>query len=282
MKNRILQLLFFQTSMGSNAKTVRKQILKENRGSATTWAAVQLIYWSYCLIMSASAPDFMKCRGIYIIAFAINAVALILAIFAVPRAPWLLKPICFAIDVALLGAGVGIARLLAPKTIIIFASVLIVPVFFICDTFSTFLLFVVNAVTFIAVGINSMEPETFRWTLVNMLIFSSVGLILGYFVNRARVERYAFAESAVQLAESNSKLVELQTSYAYYDQMTGLQNRRAYAEKIDQYIENMPGECCVVMADINGLKEMNDTCGHEAGDELIIGAAECLIIPAIN
>ncbi len=30
------------------------------------------------------------------------------------------------------------------------------------------------------------------------------------------------------------------------------------------------------MADINGLKEINDSLGHGAGDELIIGAAECL------
>ena len=30
------------------------------------------------------------------------------------------------------------------------------------------------------------------------------------------------------------------------------------------------------MADINGLKEVNDTLGHEAGDELIIASAECL------
>ena len=30
------------------------------------------------------------------------------------------------------------------------------------------------------------------------------------------------------------------------------------------------------MSDVNGLKEANDTLGHEAGDELIIGSAECL------
>ncbi len=30
------------------------------------------------------------------------------------------------------------------------------------------------------------------------------------------------------------------------------------------------------MMDINGLKETNDTYGHEAGDELLVGAAECL------
>ena len=38
----------------------------------------------------------------------------------------------------------------------------------------------------------------------------------------------------------------------------------------------MSSGCCVVMAVISGLKKMNDTYVHEAGDELIIGAAECL------
>jgi diguanylate cyclase (GGDEF)-like protein len=183
---------------------------------------------------------------------------------------------CLAVDIALLGAGIGIARFLAPKTIIIFASVLIVPVFFISNTLPTLVLFILNAASFTAIGINSMEPETFRWTLTNLLIFSSVGIVLGYFINKTRFERYYFAESAFQLAESNAKLAELQTRYAYYDQMTGLLNRRAYEEKIDQFMENMPHGCCVIMADINGLKKMNDTYGHEAGDELIIGTAECL------
>ncbi|MBQ3284577.1 MAG: GGDEF domain-containing protein [Ruminococcus sp.] len=68
----------------------------------------------------------------------------------------------------------------------------------------------------------------------------------------------------------------MQAKYAYYDQMTGLLNRRKFSEKSDEFKLFMPPYCCVVMVDINGLKAMNDTYGHEAGDELIIGAAECL------
>ena len=276
MLNGILQFLLYKHFSGSGMKAVKNQVMEENRRFAIKWASAQLVYWFYCLVMSAREPDFMVCRNIYIMAFAVCAAALILAVFAAPRASWLIIPICLALDIALLGAGTGIARFLAPKTIIIFASVLIVPVFFICDTLSTLILFILNAVVFTAIGRNSMEAETFRWTLTNLLIFSSIGLILGYFVNKARFERYYYAESAVQLAESHAKLAELQTSYAYYDQMTGLQNRRAYAEKIDRFMESMPSDFCVVMADINGLKKMNDAYGHDAGDELIIGAAECL------
>lgn len=32
----------------------------------------------------------------------------------------------------------------------------------------------------------------------------------------------------------------------------------------------------IIMMDLNGLKATNDTAGHEAGDELIIGAAKCM------
>ena len=276
MFKAIKMVLLYDTASVSTRKTVHEQIMEENRKFVIIWASVQMLYWGYCLIMSTKVPDFMLCRNLYFMAFSICAVALVLGIFAAPKASWLVRPLCLAVDIAFLGAGIGIARFLSPKTVMIFASVLIVPVFFITETLTTLILFVLNALVFAAISKNNMEAETFQWTMTNLIIFSSIGLVVGYFVNKARFERFVFAESAMQLAESNAKLAELQTAYAYYDQMTGLQNRRAYEEKIDQYKKNMPSGCCVVMADINGLKEMNDNRGHEAGDELIIGSAECL------
>ena len=168
-----------------------------------------------------------------------------------------------------LGAGIGVALNLAPKTIIIFASVLVVPVLFISNLLPTLVLLLLNVITLALLGSSRMDAETFSWTLTNLIIFSTIGLVLGYFVNRTRFERYLFADSAVKLAE-------LQKRYAYYDQMTNLQNRRAYDEMISRFAAEMPAYCCVVTADINGLKEINDRLGHEAGDELISASAECL------
>ncbi len=78
------------------------------------------------------------------------------------------------------------------------------------------------------------------------------------------------------LADRMKELADIQTRYAYYDQMTGLKNRRAYSEMLNKFEENMPEDCNVIMFDVNGLKNVNDTNGHEAGDELIIAAAECI------
>lgn len=61
------------------------------------------------------------------------------------------------------------------------------------------------------------------------------------------------------------------------DGMTGLYNRYAYEmELLTMREEGFPEQYSIVMLDVNGLKTVNDTIGHTAGDELIIGAANCI------
>ena len=62
------------------------------------------------------------------------------------------------------------------------------------------------------------------------------------------------------------------------DPLTGMMNRRAFEKQKLLYETGgeLPPSLVVVMLDINGLKETNDRFGHEAGDELIWGASECI------
>lgn len=61
------------------------------------------------------------------------------------------------------------------------------------------------------------------------------------------------------------------------DELTGLYNRRGF--EVDCEIikkNNNLIEYVLIMMDLNGLKTVNDNIGHEAGDELIIGASKCM------
>ena len=40
--------------------------------------------------------------------------------------------------------------------------------------------------------------------------------------------------------------------------------------------EPIPKDLVFVSIDVNGLKKVNDSMGHQAGDELLIGAAACM------
>ena len=60
------------------------------------------------------------------------------------------------------------------------------------------------------------------------------------------------------------------------DALTGLLSRHAYSQALERYMIKMPQDMVAFSIDINGLKTVNDTLGHEAGDELICGAATCI------
>lgn len=63
---------------------------------------------------------------------------------------------------------------------------------------------------------------------------------------------------------------------SYYDQLTGLHNRRYYEEQLAvmDCEEHLP--LSLVLADVNGLKLTNDAFGHYAGDHLLIEVAKQL------
>lgn len=62
------------------------------------------------------------------------------------------------------------------------------------------------------------------------------------------------------------------------DVLTGMLSRYAYTEMLKEFSQknNLPENLVVFVIDINGLKKVNDNMGHEAGDELIRGAAACI------
>ena len=61
---------------------------------------------------------------------------------------------------------------------------------------------------------------------------------------------------------------------SYKDQLTKLGNRFA----MEKYINEIDAEKSigVVYCDITGLKRVNDSMGHEAGDQLILRACDSL------
>ena len=62
-----------------------------------------------------------------------------------------------------------------------------------------------------------------------------------------------------------------------HDILTGLYNRAFFDEELERLAHGRRFPLCVVMADVNNLKTVNDTQGHEAGDNLIRMAARIIL-----
>lgn len=79
------------------------------------------------------------------------------------------------------------------------------------------------------------------------------------------IESEGFITDVTQRKKAEEEILYL----SYYDQLTGLYNRRFYVEELRRIDTERNLPITLVMADVNGLKLTNDAFGHLAGDRLL-------------
>jgi diguanylate cyclase (GGDEF)-like protein len=98
-----------------------------------------------------------------------------------------------------------------------------------------------------------------------LLLVTRLGLI-------ARVAQ----RQAKQLTEANLEQVDLQRELAYravHDPLTGLPNRVVLAERMEAVLARATGHHAILLLDLDGFKDINDSLGHPTGDEMLVEIA---------
>lgn len=63
---------------------------------------------------------------------------------------------------------------------------------------------------------------------------------------------------------------------SFHDQLTGLYNRHFLEEEMTRMDTARQWPLSIIMGDVDGLKLVNDTYGHQRGDDMLRAAAQCL------
>lgn len=80
-----------------------------------------------------------------------------------------------------------------------------------------------------------------------------------------------------QIIDEEKRKEEYLIRESITDKLTQCYNRRAYENDLQVHPDiPLEEDFVFVSMDVNGLKTVNDTLGHAAGDELLSGAAECM------
>ncbi|RJY08674.1 putative bifunctional diguanylate cyclase/phosphodiesterase [Aurantiacibacter aquimixticola] len=127
-----------------------------------------------------------------------------------------------------------------------------------------------NKITDLAVKLVSASHESEAserwWSLSGHPKFSEGGKFLGYRGSAKDIT------TAYRRAREDSRLAE-------YDSLTGLANRHRMNRKLESTLAGFRAAkraCALLMLDLDKFKQVNDTMGHQAGDDLLRQVADRL------
>lgn len=94
-----------------------------------------------------------------------------------------------------------------------------------------------------------------------------------------RIHRCGADEILIMIRDMTSQRLAEQSlrHLAEKDSLTGLYNRRYFVEHLEECHERPSRQFTIILIDIDGLKLINDTLGHLAGDEIIIAVSKILL-----
>jgi two-component system cell cycle response regulator len=98
------------------------------------------------------------------------------------------------------------------------------------------------------------------------------------YLEKNRLDSYWLVR-AIRYAIERHRLKEELQALALVDDLTGLSNRRGFfvlAEQQIKYVRRLQNKLILLYADLDGLKKINDTFGHQEGDQALIHVTQIL------
>ena len=113
--------------------------------------------------------------------------------------------------------------------------------------------------------------EMWMRTLV-VIVMTSASVVVQFFMRRQDVYAKALLNYQDHLEELVNERTQRLQYLADFDELTGIYNRRKFTEYLNKEMDRARRyhqDLSLVMCDIDFFKNVNDSCGHDKGDEVL-------------
>lgn len=265
--NSFINLMRYGGISKESFETIQHEL---NRSNHYVWQMISVLTSVYYLLLFFTTFSITEVSSNMIINFVMlmfSVLSFFLLQFRIRPDSKLLLPWLYLMNAALLFFGLYIGTLSwdADQYLAVTYHVLIMslPIMLKDCPYKMCLMNLLFTVIYCICCLHNKTGGVLRLDLYNGVCFGVLSMIFGTFMKVRTIGAY----------ETSSLL----TKASFTDGLTGLHNRRAYEEDLQVMQESGFGEdTAFISFDVNGLKVVNDSLGHAAGDELIMGAVSCM------
>ena len=232
-------------------------VQRENRALLHVFSTLGAVMFFLLLIASLLTNGFAAVNSpTYLICGTVMLVILFCVRYFVPGHPAFVMPLVLVFEITLYVFGIHISLLHAEKAAVsAVAFLLVTPLLFYDRPARLSALLVCVVTVFCGLVVNFKEPDVVESDVWNMITFGIVAIATSLFIMSIKIRALAQSRQIEYMSQT--------------DLLTGVNNRNHYENRLPKY----PGMCSssliCVYADVNGLHEMNNREGHQAGDKML-------------
>ena len=264
MKEKIKSIFLYAGLERAEYEAVKPREREVNRSNLLIYSLVGAAAFLVLLLISLFGTGFYNINAIcYAIGTGVMFVLLALLHFVVPKHEKLTMPLVYVFEYTLLIFGVVVSLLHAElPAVSAMAFLLVTPLLFYDRPISILVTTALIAAPFCILVKVFKTPEIASVDIWNMLSFGFVAIAVNIILMRVKLRGLAQERRVMILSET--------------DLLTGLKNRNCYELRLPNYMSRCRDGLVCVFLDVNGLHELNNREGHQAGDRLLQTTAKAV------
>lgn len=262
MFQKLKAILLYANATPKEWASIKPELHRSNRTRLTVFSAVAAVFLLVMVLLTLPLPQYDSAN--YLLPLVFCLIMLAGARLAGSR-PVLLDHLVVIFIAMLYAFSINVSTLSNPTQTAgtFLAFMLTIPLLMILRPIENIGLIVLFEAVFSAMVLQVKENPAIRYTdIANGVIFAAISMIISTYMTCIAVENFVIKDRMTHLAS--------------FDQLTRLQNRNAYELSLPGYPARAAASLSCVYLDANGLHELNNQKGHDAGDRMLKTVANAL------
>ena len=240
-----------------NCNYIKTKINEANRNSVKLVSGMSIALMGAMYIMTLFVEGIKKNQMVYLIGVIASILIFVISVTFAKAHKSIVIVLAGLVCSVIYIYGIMIGTITDPtqKTVTFMAALVFLPILFTSPSIAMGALSYVYVAIFIALCFKCKTGAVLANDVIDAIIFGTLGCVSGSVVSKVRVQGYLLEHKLQEISQ--------------IDPLTKMKNRYSYELNLDKVPDICKRYIGCIYIDVNGLHNLNNTKGHQAGDTML-------------